>query len=247
MKKTILILIPAVILTLSMSSCGGEKKTDDKKTDSTSQKPAETPPKGTISTNSSEYMPGDEIKITFTAEGTFDPNSAKIVIMSSSEPHEVKENNYAAYIRTYYMSTQTNGEITLVAPRDNGNYDVRMINRDSSGTEVTYSSFVVSGEGNTVAELSIDKTSYTKGEVMKVTFKAPVAWETTAWLGIIPSNVKHGEAAEADKYDRGWKFLDGRNGGTLDMYLPDTTGKFDLRMFDANAGKEVKSVPFTIK
>lgn len=247
MKKTLLTLVPALLLTLSMSSCGGEKKSDDKKTDSTSQKSSEPAPKGTVATNNSEYMPGDEIKITFTAEGTFDPNSAKIVIVPSATAHGVDPNNYAAYIRTYYMGTMTNGEITLVAPRDNGNYDVRMINRDSSGTEVTYSSFVVAGEGNTVADLKLEKTSFTKGEVMKVTFKAPVAWETTAWIGIIPSNVKHGEAAEADKHDKGWKFLDGRNGGTIDMYLPDTTGKFDIRMFDANAGKEVKSVAITIK
>ena len=65
MKKTFLILIPAALLTLSMGSCGGEKKTDEKKTDSTAQKPAEPAPKGTVATNNSEYMPGDEIKITF--------------------------------------------------------------------------------------------------------------------------------------------------------------------------------------
>jgi len=247
MKKTILILIPVVLLTLSMGSCGGEKKTDEKKTDSTSQKPAEVAPKGTVATDNSEYMPGDQIKITFTSEGTFDPNSAKLVIVPSATPHTVDPANASSYIRTYYMGTLANGEVTLVVPRDNGNYDVRMLNRDSSGTEVAYSSFVVSGKGNTVAELKLEKTSFTKGEVAKVNFKAPVAWPTDAWIGIIPSGVKHGDAAEADKHDKGWRFLDGRNGGTVDMYLPDSTGKFDIRMFDANAGKEVKSVSITIK
>ena len=247
-KETYLHLFTLSMLTLSMISCGeGKEKTEGENKNTIAKVPAEPAPKGTISTNNSEFAPGDEIKINYTAEGTFDARSAKIVIVSSDKPHEVDPTKSNTYVKTYYMGETKNGEITLIAPRDAGNYDVRMINRDSSGTEVCLSSFIVSGEGNTIIELSTDKNSYAVGEVIKVTYKAPVAWETHAWLGIIPSKIKHGDAIEADKNDVGWKYIDGRNGATVDMYAPAAAGKYDIRMFDGNAGKEHKSVSITVK
>lgn len=247
MKKTILQLLTLCAFISSISSCGDKGKTTEENKDTVAAAPIEPAPKGTVSTNNSEYAPGDEIKISYTCEGTFDPKSAKIVIIPSDKPHEVIPANASSFIRTYYLGETKSGEITLVAPRDAGNYDVRMINRDSSGTEVSSTSFVVAGEGNTAIELSVEKNSYAVGEVMKVTYKAPVAWETHAWLGIIPNDIKHGDAAEADKHDVGWKYIEGRNGATVDMYAPTVAGKYNIRMFESNSGKEHKSVTFTVK
>lgn len=248
MKKNYLNLLPVVFIMTLLISCGdGKDKNEGKGNDSIPKVATEPSPKGTVSTNNSEFAPGDEIKINYTAQGTFDPKTAKLIIIDSDKPHEVNPANYVSTIRTYYMGETKSGEIILVAPRTAGNYDLRMINRDSSGTEVCSTSFIVSGEGNTAIELSTDKNSYAVGEVIKVTYKAPVAWETSAWLGIIPSKVNHGDAIEADKHDVGWKYIDGRNGATVDMFAPAVAGKYEIRMFDGNAGKEHKSLKITVK
>ncbi len=96
--------------------------------------------------------------------------------------------------------------------------------------------------------LATDKSDYAPGETISVTFSAPAGLPTNAWVGIIPSNIPHGDEAQNDTYDLAYQYLNGMTSGTLVFSAPSEPGIYDLRMHDTdNNGKEIASVTFTVK
>ena len=95
--------------------------------------------------------------------------------------------------------------------------------------------------------LMLDKTTYGPGESITVEFAAPANFADNAWVGIIPSNVKHGSEAENDRYDITYQYLKKRTSGTLVFKAPPSPGNYDIRMHDTDSnGKEVASVSFVV-
>ncbi len=102
-----------------------------------------------------------------------------------------------------------------------------------------------SASGRAVAT---DKSVYAPGETISVTFSTPTKLPDNAWIGIIPSNVPHGDEAQNDTYDLTYQYLNGMVSGTLAFTAPSTPGSYDVRMHDTdNNGKEIASVTFTVK
>lgn len=96
--------------------------------------------------------------------------------------------------------------------------------------------------------LRLDKNSFNPGEDIQVYFEASGNFDTSAWVGIIPSSVAHGSEAENDKYDMTYQYLEKRTSGTLTFKAPQEPGSYDLRMFDTdNNGREVASVSFVVQ
>lgn len=102
--------------------------------------------------------------------------------------------------------------------------------------------------------LSLDKKAYSPGELITVNFKADTSWDSNAWVGIIPSKIKHGTEYENDKYDLVYAYIGKKNEGTFTFSAPLKVGKYDVRMNDTDfgtedgsVGKEVASVTFEVK
>ena len=98
-----------------------------------------------------------------------------------------------------------------------------------------------------VPSLTLDKLSYSPGEIMTVTFTALDTYESNAWVGIIPSHIAHGDEAVNDQYDISYQYLNGMTAGTLTFSAPSAPGSYDMRMHDTDTnGNEVTSVSFTV-
>ena len=112
----------------------------------------------------------------------------------------------------------------------------------------TLALFVLVGAGCAAGpSLSLSKTAFSPGETISVEFTALDSYADNAWIGIIPSDVAHGDEAFNDQFDIDYKYLDGKTSGTLNFVAPEEPGAYDFRMHDTDtSGKEVASVSFTV-
>lgn len=98
------------------------------------------------------------------------------------------------------------------------------------------------------ASLSVDKTIVAPGAEITVTFTAGAGFKENAWIGIIPSNIPHGNESQNDEHDLVYKYLDNQSEGAFMFMAPGQVGSYDFRMHDTDAeGKEVASVTFSVQ
>ncbi len=205
---------------------------------------APAPPKGTIVLSKTEFAPNEEIKITFTVEGNIGSN-AWIGVIPSSTPHGDESKNDEFDIAYQYF--EKSGELTFTAPAAAGDYDFRMNSSDSEGIEICFTSFKVIApvyEGT----LTTDKTEYSVGEKIVITFTAPVSLNENAWIGLIPSETPHGSEATNDAADVEYAYIKKQASGTMTFTAPEKTGSWDIRMNDSDSdGKEITSITIKVK
>lgn len=95
--------------------------------------------------------------------------------------------------------------------------------------------------------LSLSKTTFKPGENIEVTYKTD-STSSTAWIGVIPSATPHGTEEGNDAADVSYVYLNGVASGTKTMVAPSTTGSFDLRLNESDAGgKELASITFKVE
>ncbi len=96
------------------------------------------------------------------------------------------------------------------------------------------------------APLRLDKTAFAAKEEIRVPFTASSGYAENAWVGIIPSHIRHGSESENDQYDLAYTYLNKRTSGTLVFTAPGK-GAYDFRMHDTDSnGPEVASISFTV-
>jgi hypothetical protein len=95
--------------------------------------------------------------------------------------------------------------------------------------------------------LTLEKTTYAPDEQMEISFTASSGAADNAWVGIILSDVTHGNNQVNDDNDIDFDVLAGQTSGFLFMLAPHFTGNYDLRMSDPDTGKKMTSVSFTVK
>lgn len=96
--------------------------------------------------------------------------------------------------------------------------------------------------------LSIDKTTVKKGETITVKWTAPGSFDKSAWIGMIPSKIPHGDEAKNDQHDLTYMYLNKKTSGSFTFTAPNKKGSFDFRMNDSDSGgKEVASVTFKVQ
>lgn len=203
----------------------------------------------TITLRKGIYAPGEEIYVGFTAPSDFADN-AWIGIIPSNVPHGKESVNDQHDITYMYLHKKTSGMLTFIAPLQEGTYDFRMHDTDSSnGVEVASVSFTVQGSlPSQQASLTLKKTVFAPGEEIVVGFTAPPGFVDKAWVGIIPSDVPHGKESVNDKYDLAYKYLHKKTSGVLTFSAPSWEGAYDFRMHNTDSpdGVEVASVSFTV-
>jgi hypothetical protein len=95
--------------------------------------------------------------------------------------------------------------------------------------------------------LTLEKTEFNPGEEIKVSFTAPASYGENAWVGIIPSEIPHGDEGINDQHDIAYGYLQKKTSGVLTFTAPGKPGSYDLRMNDADEkGKEVASISFKV-
>lgn len=95
--------------------------------------------------------------------------------------------------------------------------------------------------------LMLAKTTVGPGDAIVVEYKTPPGYKENAWVGIIPSEIEHGNETRNDRHDISYKYLKGSTSGTLSFTVPKKPGKYDFRMHDTdNDGMEVASVSFLV-
>ena len=96
-------------------------------------------------------------------------------------------------------------------------------------------------------QLTLNKQSFARGEQIQVTYRAPAGLDRSAWIGIIPSNIPHGDEEVNDAHDVTYQYLEGRTSGTLVFTAP-SSGYWDLRMHSSDSrGVEIATVSFTTR
>jgi len=112
--------------------------------------------------------------------------------------------------------------LTFIAPLQEGNYDFRMHNTDSSdGVEVASVSFTVQGSLlPQEASITLQKNVFAPGEEILVSFAAPPGFADNAWIGIIPSDVPHGRESVNDQHDISYLYLHKKTLGRTQVYGP---------------------------
>jgi hypothetical protein len=200
----------------------------------------------TLKLEKTEFAPGEEIALSFTAPKSCG-EKGWVGIIPSSVPHgdeNVNDDNDIAYL---YINKQTSGVMNFKAPGKPGAYDFRMHDTDENGKEVASISFQVKlvTEG---AGFTLEKTTYVPGEEIRLAFTAPATFGTNAWIGIIPADVPHGSEDENDRFDVDYQYLNKRTQGLLIFKAPEKPGKYDFRMHDTDDnGNEVTYIGFTVE
>ena len=233
-----------LILSIGLLSCGKKEKTAEKET-------TKKETTGKMKISKTEYVSGEEIKLTFETEGDFDKN-AWIGIIPADIPRGDESRNDQHDISYQYLRDKKSGDLVFKAPEQPGTYDFRMHTSDQNGKEVTTLTFTVKEEGveeeTGDASLEINKRIYKPGEEIVITFKAPDSWPKNAWIGIIPSDAPHGVEKENDKVDLAYVYLNKKTSGEVTLKAPKNAGSYDIRMHDTdNDGKEVEHVTFKVK
>ena len=204
-----------------------------------------------MSVSTDEIAPGEDIIVVYETEGDFSSNGWIGVIPSDVRHGDETEND--KHDVSYRYIRDKAGKFTFKAPTEPGSYDFRMHNTDNNGKEVAYVTFTVAEEKNEKSSgkkisLKTNKKSYKTGEDIEITYTAPDTWGSNAWIGIIPSEIPHGDESENDKHDVAYKYLQKKSSGTITIKAPGKSGAYDVRMHDTdNNGKEVKYVSIKVK
>lgn len=248
MKKTILL---AVAL-LTFSGCPSQEPPEE----TSSPQPVSTAsasPEGSVTGalqpdvqfSKEVYYPGEEIEVMAVATGVSD--SAWVGIVPSSVPHGKEADNDSNDLGYVYLRDK---RLILAAPRQPGDYDVRLNDNDDDGKEIASRSFKVEEDPAPVTEAQIlwqSTEPLAPGTQVEVPFEAPLTFDNNAWIGIVPSDVAHGDEAASDGANKGYQYLSGRCRGKVLLTLPEQPGKYDLRMFSSdNEGEEVSFISFEI-
>lgn len=198
---------------------------------------------GKLSLPKTTYIAGEKIWLQFSTSDKYD-DSAWIGIIPSDIPHgkeKINDNNDLSY---KHMQGKQEGYFEFHAPGQPGNYDFRMNDTDSEGIEVASVSFIVV-KGS--ASMQISKNNLVTGEPFTVKFSTQVELAKNAWMGIVPSQIPHGNEERNDKHDISYKHLNGEKKGERKFVAPSKPGNYDIRLHDTDEnGTEIDSISFTV-
>jgi len=191
------------------------------------------------------FFPGAKIPVSFKAPGALG-SSAWIAVVSSDISHGSASENDRHDVSYVYVRGLAEGTVNVNGPREPGSWDVRLNDSTGSdGNEIAFASFMVELPE---ADLVLDKNAYEPGETITVSFKVPEGLSTSAWAGVVSSDVPHGSEATNDQHDLQYRYLRENTSGTLSFDTPDEPGSYDIRLHDTDGGgTEIASVTFTVR
>ena len=197
------------------------------------------------------FTPGEAFEVRFAAQPASDfDNTAWAGILASDLPHGSAADNDLFDLAYAEIGTARSGVLEFVAPDTPGFYDVRLFSAED-GREVIYVSFEVTGsalplQGNA---LRLNQSRYRPDDVIivEVSIKQEDKRDPSAWVGIVPAAVPHGDEAANDKVNLGYQYMGDYLAGKMIFRAPKTPGLYDLRLHDTDLnGKELVFVSFLV-
>ena len=200
----------------------------------------------TVSVPKTVYAPEDPIVVTYSGVSRWlVDHDAWICVADKDAP------SYS-YKGGYQEPGIGSGTVTLYAPFDEGEYELRFFDSSASSeknlvTALTIPFTVVHTELNKDVTLHVDKTLYAPEEPIVVTYSGMTQWlvDHEAWLCVADKN------APSYSYKSGYQ-EPGIGSGTVTLYAPFDEGEYELRFFDGSASSEQNlvtrlTIPFTVK
>ena len=106
---------------------------------------------------------------------------------------------------------------------------------------------------NTAVEkttIKLDNTMYEAGGDITVTLNVAATENLadTAWVGVIPSDVVHGDEKINDEYDSDYEYVSNAVNDQLSLVAPSEMGEYDVRLFssDTSLAEEITYVSFDV-
>ncbi len=197
----------------------------------------------TMTLDKSNYATGTKIALTYQSDIKLNKMSW-IALVPSTTPHGSGKviDKHDLQFDYIYNSKKFN----FRAPEIPGRYDLRLVSVGENSSELKSVSFEVSIADSKNVKLTLVKTKWGPGEKIKLNFISNKNYSNQAWIGLIPAKVKHGKASENDKYDIDYRYLNKKNKGHFLFTAPVTKGQYSFRLFNSNAGIEVKHVNFVV-
>ncbi len=96
--------------------------------------------------------------------------------------------------------------------------------------------------------LRLEKRVFFGGETMRIRYVSLGTFAKSAYIAIVPSDIPHGLEKDIDAHNRGYKMLQGRLRGVVELVAPPQEGTYDARMVTTDSnGAEAASVSFTVR
>ncbi|PKL76706.1 MAG: hypothetical protein CVV27_08915 [Candidatus Melainabacteria bacterium HGW-Melainabacteria-1] len=231
--------VPALILPPSSSQ-------------SASVPPLASPALNELSLSRSQYSAGESITVSFRIDPALSHDqTAWIGIVPADVPHGSESENDKYDLSFQYLEGKAQGEMSFVAPETPGNYDLRLHTSDSNGLEIAHVNFSVSGPVKPISgnALVLDKSRYLPGEtiIVTVSIKAEDKRDESAWVGLLPSVIEHGDEALNDRHHLAYQYMGKYLSGKMRFEAPKVPGFYDLRLHDSDDnGRELVYVSFVV-
>ncbi len=183
-----------------------------------------------ITLNKPTYNAGESITVTLT-DVTGQSNNW-VGIFQKNTP-----NNWAYDLKDKWFNFKPNGTLTITAPQNAGDYEIRLFYNDSLNM-VKKVSFKVNGAEPTI---TLNKTQYNPNENISVNL-ANIAGVSNNWVGIFKKN-------DLSTWDTLIKdnWFNFKPNGTLTIKAPSIPGDYSLRLFYNDSLILVKSILFKVK
>lgn len=197
------------------------------------------------------FAPGESFEVRFEAGAGQDfDQTAWAGILASDLPHGSAADNDLFDLAYAEIGSARRGVLEFVAPDTPGFYDVRLHNAED-GREVIYVSFEVTGKLKPLSgnALRLNQSRYRPDAliIVEVSIKPEDKRDPSAWVGIVPAAVPHGDEATNDKVNLGYQFMGDFLAGKMIFRAPKTPGLYDLRLHDTDLeGKELVFVSFLV-
>jgi hypothetical protein len=201
------------------------------------------PTQGSLSLSQKEYFPSEAITVSFNSDMKLS-KKAWIGILPANITHGDESQNDQYDLDYRYLNGQSTGSVKFRAPGQPGKYDFRLHDTDDNGKELASVSFEVIPVSGSLSLLK--STAITNGKI-EVQLQEAAQLSSKAWIGLIPSDIPHGDESRNDQHDLDYKYVRSGDNQVYSFLAPSKTGSFDFRLHDTDDnGSEIASVTFQV-
>ena len=143
----------------------------------------------TLQLDKTEFTPGEQIQVRFTAPSTLSTD-AWIGIVPSGTPHGSEAENDEVDVAYEYLDGRVEGVVMLPAPEEPGQYDVRMFDTDNEGQELISVSLTVAGEAVSMNQISCQGLTITLPDELATGITCETVPATTGATDLPPWEIR---------------------------------------------------------
>ncbi len=200
-------------------------------------------PPPSITLAKTTFAPDEEIALSFTAWKWFGSGSWIGIIPSEIEHGDVGLNDRhdLAY---QYLKNEIEGRQIFKAPLKPGSYDFRMNQVNPIRQEVASVRFDVVAPP---PQIVMTPSKVAPSDKIQIRFTAWKWFSSGSWIGVVPSDVDHGDVALNDRHDQAYQYLKSETEGQQAYDIPKIPGRYDFRMNQVGpVRREVASFGFEV-